>query len=251
MMREKSLVIYWHSKDSDANAIYRKLVTDFGDGTPGYSTVTKSLRRLVCGDGILEPVKRKGKELDGLVDFKILATLTAFPFHSVQTLASSLKIPRSTIYDHLQRGNFPVKHLRRIPHTLDECTKWTRVEMANSMLKMIDEARYQSWRYFLTGDESWFFYSIEYIQMWLPQGEMAPTRARHIIAEPKVMIIIFWSPLGFPVIDAPSTGEKFRARYFGDNIVPQIAEQRSSDARQNRGRKCAVHIDNATRQRAN
>jgi hypothetical protein len=123
--------------------------------------------------------------------------------------------------------------------------------MANSMLKMIAEARHQSWRYFLSGDESWFFYLIEYEQMWLPQGEKAPTRARHIIAEPKVMIIIFWSPLGFPVIDAPSTGERFRARYFGDNIVPQIAEQRSSGARQDRGRKSVVHIDNATHHRAN
>jgi hypothetical protein len=112
MMKEKSLVIYWHSKDSNANVIYRKLVTDFGDGTPGYSTVTKSLRRLVCGDDIMEPVKRKGKEPGALVNFKILATLTAFPFHNVRTLASSLKIPRSTIDDHLQRGNFPVKHLR-------------------------------------------------------------------------------------------------------------------------------------------
>jgi hypothetical protein len=49
---------------------------------------------------MLEPVKRKGKEPDGLVAFKILTTLRAFPFHSVRTLASSLKIPPSTIYDH-------------------------------------------------------------------------------------------------------------------------------------------------------
>jgi hypothetical protein len=31
--------------------------------------------------------------------------------------------------------------------------------------------------------------------------------------------------LGFPVIDALPAGEKFTARYFCDNIVPQIAEQ--------------------------
>jgi hypothetical protein len=103
--------------------------------------------------------------------------------------------------------------------------------MANSMLKMIAEVRHQSWRYFLTGDESWFFYSTDSEQMWLPRGEMAPTRARHIISTPKVLITIFWSPLGFPVIDALPAREKFTALYFCDNIVPQIAEQRSSDAR--------------------
>jgi hypothetical protein len=100
MLKEKSLVIYWHSKDYDANAIHRKLVTHFGDDALGYSTVTKWLRRLACGDDILEPAERKGKESDGLVDFKIVIALTAFPFHSVRTLTSSLKIPRSTIYDH-------------------------------------------------------------------------------------------------------------------------------------------------------
>jgi histone-lysine N-methyltransferase SETMAR len=79
---------------------------------------------------------------------------------------------------------------------------------------------------------------------------MAPTRARHIISTPKVLIAIFWSPLGFPVIDALPTGEKFTALYFCDNIVPQIGEQRSSDARQKTGRKLVVHMDNATPHRA-
>jgi hypothetical protein len=118
--------------------------------------------------------------------------------------------------------------------------------MANSILKMIAEARHQSWRYFLTGDDSWSFYSTDYEQMWLPRGEMAPTTARHIISTAKVLITIFWSPLGFPVIDGLPAGEKFTARYFCDNIVPKIAEQRSPDARQNRSRKFVVHMDNAT-----
>jgi hypothetical protein len=69
--------------------------------------------------------------------------------------------------------------------------------MANSMLKMIAGARHESWRYFLTGDESWFFYSTDYEQIWIPQGEKAPTRARRIISRQKVLIAICWSPLGF------------------------------------------------------
>jgi hypothetical protein len=243
---EKSLVIYWHSKDDDANAIHRKLVTHFAGGASRYSTVTKRLRRLVCGDDILEPVERNGKESDGLVDFRILIALTAFPFHSPRTFAGSLKIPRTTICDHLQKGNFIVKHSRWVPHTLDECAQQARVEMANSMLKMIAEARHQSWPYFLTGDESWFFDSTDDEQLWLPRGEMAPTRARHIISTPRVIITILWSPLGFPVIDLLPAGEKFPARYFRDSIVPQIAEQRPSDAQQNMGRKFVVRIDSAT-----
>jgi hypothetical protein len=75
---------------------------------------------------------------------------------------------------------------------------------------------------------------------------MAQTKERHIISTPKVLITIFWSPLGFPVIDALLAEEKFIAGYFCDNIVPQIAEQRSSDMRHNKGGKFVVHLDNAT-----
>jgi hypothetical protein len=79
---------------------------------------------------------------------------------------------------------------------------------------------------------------------------MEPARVRYIISTPKVLITIFWSRLGFAVIDALPAGKKFTARYFCDNIVPQIAEQRLSDARQNRDRKFVVHMDNATLHRA-
>jgi hypothetical protein len=80
-------------------------------------------------------------------------------------------------------------------------------------------------------------------EKWHQQGE-----THHFNA--KWLITIFWSPLGFPVIDALPAGEKFTGRDFCDNIAPQIAEQRSSDARQNRSRKFVVHMDNATPQRA-
>jgi hypothetical protein len=106
--------------------------------------------------------------------------------------------------------------------------------MANSMLKMIAEARDQSWRYFLTGDESWFCDSTDHDQMEFPRGEIAPTRVSSIITTPKVLITIFWSLFGFPAISALPTREKFTARYFWNNIVPQIAEQQSSDARQSK-----------------
>jgi hypothetical protein len=87
--------------------------------------------------------------------------LTAFRFHNVRTVGSSLKIPRSTICDHLQIRNLTVKHLRWVPHTLDECTKRARVERANSMLKMMTEAGHQTWWFLLTGGEVSFFYSTD------------------------------------------------------------------------------------------
>jgi hypothetical protein len=64
------------------------------------------------------------------------------------------------------------------------------------------------------------------------------------------MVIIFCWPLGFPVADALPAGEKFPGRYFCHTDVPEITEQRLSDAWPNRGRKFVVHIDNSAPHRA-
>jgi hypothetical protein len=45
------------------------------------------------------------------------------------------------------------------------------------MLKMIAEARHQSWRYFVTGDESWFFDST-YYERCGPDKEKRPQQGR-------------------------------------------------------------------------
>jgi hypothetical protein len=75
----------------------RNLLTRFREKAPVYSSVTNWFRRLDFAEDIFEPGIHSGKPSDDLVDFKILTELTAFPFHSVRTLAGTLKIPRSTI----------------------------------------------------------------------------------------------------------------------------------------------------------
>jgi hypothetical protein len=67
---------------------------------------------------------------------------------------------------------------------------------------------------------------------------------------PKVMIIIFSSPLGFPVIGALPGGDRFPAPYLCDNMMPQIAEQGQSDARRKGGGKSVRQQGNATPHRA-
>ena len=115
MIHANCLVVYWHSKGHNARTIYEKLVARFHEEASAYLSVTNWLRRLGFGENILEPGSHPGKPSDGLIDFEILTELTAFRFHSVRTLARTLKIPRSTVWDHLQKGRFVVKHLRRVP----------------------------------------------------------------------------------------------------------------------------------------
>jgi hypothetical protein len=151
------LVVDWNSKEENARTIWEKLRIQFRDEGPAYSSVTNWLRRLGVGENIREPGNHPGKPSDDLIGLQILTELTEFPFHSIRTLAHPLKIPPSTVCDHLRKRPFVVKHLRWASQTLDAAKRRTRVTMSEGLFKDREHARHQGQRYFLTGDESWFF----------------------------------------------------------------------------------------------
>jgi hypothetical protein len=86
------------------------LIIRFDENTPAYSSVTNWLRHLYLGEDIFVPGIHPDKPWDSLINFKILMELTAFPFHSVQTLALTLAILRSTIQDHLRKWLSVIRH---------------------------------------------------------------------------------------------------------------------------------------------
>lgn len=96
-----------------------------------------------------------------------------------------MKIPKSTIHDHSLKIGFVVKHLRFVPHTLNSIQKLNRVKLLKQLLKIIEQARHQSWRFFLTGDESWFFFIEDFEIQWLRHGEKPSTRSKRIISSSK------------------------------------------------------------------
>jgi hypothetical protein len=103
-IESKHLVVYWQSKGYNTRAIHEMLVARFNENASAYSSVTNWLQRLHLGEDIFDPGIHPGKPSEGLADFKILMELTAFHFHSARTLARTLKIPRSTTWNHLRKG---------------------------------------------------------------------------------------------------------------------------------------------------
>jgi histone-lysine N-methyltransferase SETMAR len=249
MIEAKSLVVYWQSKSHNTRTIHEKLVARFDENALSYSSVTNWLRRLQLGEDIFEAGIHPDKPSDGFIDFEILTGLTAFPFHSVRTLARTLKLPRSTRWDHLNKGPFVVKHLRWIPHRLEDEAKRVRVTMAKGLLQNLQQARHQGWRYFLTDDESWFFDATDFERMWLPDRAIPQSRPQTIISTPKVIVSIFWSPIGFPVITTLPPRAKFSACYFCHDIIPQIVEGMPFDLAIS-PRKLMLHVHHASRHRA-
>jgi hypothetical protein len=97
MIDAECLVVYRQFKGHNARTIYGRPVTRPHGKAPAYLSVTNWLQRLKLGDDWLDPGIHTDKRSAGLLDFKSLTDLTAFPFHRVRRLAGTLKTSPSTI----------------------------------------------------------------------------------------------------------------------------------------------------------
>ena len=137
-----------------------------------------------------------------------------------------------------------LKHLRWIPHKLTDEQKQRRVEKSNELLILLRSVFHQSMDYVVTLDESWFYLSTDYEQIWLPRGIDPPERERKMISSKKVMITIAWRPSGILLIKMLPKGRKFNSQYMIEEILTPLSEMLADVG--NRGsRKYVIHMDNA------
>jgi hypothetical protein len=92
-------------------------------------------------------------------------------------------------------------------------------------------------------------YATDSERMWVPEGEMPQSRPRVIVSTPKVIVSIFWSPVGFTVITALPPKTKFSSAYFCDNSIPEIVKGRPFDLAKS-PRKLMLHLGNVRPLRA-
>lgn len=241
MEHAKHLVIYWRSKGYKTKVIAAKLLKSLQSDAPPYPTVSYWVRMIKLKHDILTVPGGPGRPFEVDLDSKIFEALNEFPFHSLRTLASSLKRPMSTIREHLLRANFEIKHLKWVPHTLSEDQKRSRVEQAGQLLDILSAARHNSWNYLVTGDESWFYLETSYERIWLQRDSPRPVREKKVINSPKVMITVFWSPNGFHLVEALPKGQTFTSDYFSQTILYSLRKNLFAMT----GRRTIIHMDNA------
>jgi histone-lysine N-methyltransferase SETMAR len=242
----KSLVIYWHEKGYPAQKMHEKLLARMSPRAPAYSTITNWIRALGRGEDIRERASGGGRVPDERIPTLIAEALTEAPFHSVRSLASTIKIPKTTIWRHLHQAGYVVRNLRIIPHSLSDTQKATRVETAIDLKKVLMSAKHRGWRYILTGDESWFYFNIDHDRIWIPETEPPPTRVRQTVSSLKRMLTIFWSPLGFPLVQLLPKGHHFDADYFCSQIIREIDRIRPTETAEDAKRRLVLHFDNAS-----
>jgi hypothetical protein len=132
---------------------------------PADSSITNWIKALDREEDISMRASGSGRLPDDRINDPIAEELEISPFHSVRSLASAIKRPRETIWCHLHSMRFVVKHLRLVPHTLSLVQRNERIEYSIDLKRMLKLAKHRGWRYFLTGDESWFYLTIDHEQI--------------------------------------------------------------------------------------
>jgi hypothetical protein len=150
----KALVIYWHEKHYSVTKMQTKLLARAGEACPAYSAITNWIRALTRGEDIHGHASGSGPLPDDRVDTLVINALEESPFHSVRSLASTIKIPLTTVWRHLRARSYVVRNLHIVSHMLSLGQKAARVESAIELKKVLCSAKHCGWRYILTGDES-------------------------------------------------------------------------------------------------
>jgi hypothetical protein len=135
-----------------------------------------------------------------------------------------------------------MRNLRIVTHTLSSAQKVARVESAIHLKKILLSAKHRGWRYIPTGDESLFYFTINHDHIWLSEEALTPIRPRQTINTAKRMLTIFWSPLGFPLVQLLPKGQYFNARYFGENILQEINQNHPAATAENGRRNIVLFL---------
>jgi hypothetical protein len=245
MENVKAVVIYWHEKNYLAMKMYNKLLARAGASCSAYSTITNWVRIFIRGEDIQDHTSGGGRLTDDRIDTLIATALEESPFHFVRSLSSISKILPTTVWWYLHFRGYVVQNLHIVPHIFFAAQKATRIESAIELEKVLCRAKHHGWRYFLTCDESWFYFTNYLDYIWIPEGAATSIRPRQTIGSPKRMLTIFWSSFGFPLVTILPKWEYFNARYFCQNILAEINRIRPAFTDEDVRRNIVLHFDNA------
>jgi hypothetical protein len=146
--------------------MYTKLLARAGEACAAYFTFMNWIKAVTRGEDIHGHSSGGGSLPDDRIDALVINALEESPFHPVRSLASSIKIPPTTVWPHLHATGDVVRNLHMVPHMPSLAEKAARVELAIEFKKALCSVKHHGWRYILTGDESWFYFTINPDHAW-------------------------------------------------------------------------------------
>ena len=232
--------------------IHFRLIELFGKDAPAYQTITKFIRGLSF-DNKKEPSEKVPFENVNQQNVdKVLGAIQENPNFSIRNIAQETGVPQTSDYRYLtQILHYKCVNLRWVPHILTDDLKIQRVEMSRQLLEIIQKSQSRCFHNVITGDESWFKYSLQPRHQWIPEGSKPMEKERSTFHNKKVMVTIFWGINGICVLDTLTSTERMNSQYFINNILVKITKSDIYKKVKNAKKRLIIHMDNCPVHKSN
>jgi hypothetical protein len=113
------------------------------------------------------------------------------PYQSGSAMARDIRLPKTYVLVVPKKVLKLNKYsLRWVPQTLNDDQKAARVEMAASMLNILERLTAHVRSCPLTGDEAWFYFSCDYEGKWALARDPSMTKPNVLINTPNIMVLV-------------------------------------------------------------
>ena len=251
-IEQRFVIKFLLRKNFKNEEIITELQTVYGDDVYSQSSIYFWISEIRRGRTDLLNQQSSGRPIDHQIDHLILKELEIDPFVSARMIAKRIRVAVSTVTNHLH-NSLKMKNIffRWVPHILTEKQKKIRVELSIEILKQLEDARKNGFKFILTGDESWFEYTYVFQRMWIVQGDRQADLAAPTDIQKKTMVTIFVNGQGLQFIDVKPQGIKINAEYFLYNIIQKLENLEITKAAKQQKQKMLLHYDNAPSHNAN
>jgi hypothetical protein len=155
----ESITLYLNKKHLSAVAIHAEINSILREGTIGYSTVTRYLRKQTFANASHLAPEESDLGAADTIDNAILQALDEWSFAALRQIAKRTLIPMSTVrYRFVNKMTYKLKLCKWAPHRLSEARKQTRVTTSKRLLDLLGSVQHQGWKYLVTLDEAWFYF---------------------------------------------------------------------------------------------
>jgi hypothetical protein len=100
-----------------------------------------------------------------------------------------------------------------------------RKQAAREMIPYVEEASWDGWQHFVTGNEPWFFLDQSPHQMWCLARDDVSTIVRRGIQTQQFMFTIMWNPRRFHVVNRLPSDTIIDSHYFTTNVLAPLREE--------------------------
>jgi hypothetical protein len=206
-------------KDMNTTEIYTDMNNSLGVDCIGYSTVTKYPGKKFSKSMFDTDFEPKIEE-ENFIDEAILGALEECLFTSLRQIVKRVLILMSTVRYHLVNSlGYRIRNIRSVPHSLSSSQKQAHVEMTQDFLEVLRLPKHHVWKYIVTLDKAWFYFSDQFTRIWLSHDELQPSFPKQTIASQNLITAVVWNPHGFQVIQFLPKGIKWTVGYYSDNIL--------------------------------